>query len=204
MSKNIVPCGGFELGDSLVINDGKLDLAPGAGGVTVDSELSDTSENPVQNKVIKAALGALRFDVPVYFDLMTRTVSCPVSVSDIVEKVMAGFYPVAILTGAYGGQSSILGYSIGFVNKGEEVVFYFFDSMTQMEKDGVTYPLAIQTVIISDSGATLSPTEETLIEGLMLSGQNGIIMPSSTLGSSKKFKITVNDSDAITATEVTT
>ena len=30
MSK--VPCGGFELGDSLVINDGKLDLAPGAGG----------------------------------------------------------------------------------------------------------------------------------------------------------------------------
>ena len=32
MSKNVVPCGGFELGDSLVINDGKLDLAEGAGG----------------------------------------------------------------------------------------------------------------------------------------------------------------------------
>lgn len=30
MSK--IPCGGFELGDSLVVNDGKLDLAPGAGG----------------------------------------------------------------------------------------------------------------------------------------------------------------------------
>ena len=30
MSK--VPCGGFELGDSLVVNDGKLDLAPGVGG----------------------------------------------------------------------------------------------------------------------------------------------------------------------------
>lgn len=58
MSKNIVPCGGFELGESLVINDGKLDLAEGAGGVTVDSELSDTSENPVQNKVVKAALDA--------------------------------------------------------------------------------------------------------------------------------------------------
>lgn len=57
MSK--IPCGGFELGDSLVVNDGKLDLAPGAGGgVTVDSELSDTSENPVQNKVVKAALDA--------------------------------------------------------------------------------------------------------------------------------------------------
>ena len=33
MSKNVVPCGGFELGDSLEIKDGKLDLADGAGGV---------------------------------------------------------------------------------------------------------------------------------------------------------------------------
>ena len=33
MSK--VPCGGFELDDSLVINDGKLGLAPGAGGSEV-------------------------------------------------------------------------------------------------------------------------------------------------------------------------
>ena len=32
MSKNIVPCGGFELGDSLEIKDGKLDLVDGAGG----------------------------------------------------------------------------------------------------------------------------------------------------------------------------
>ena len=132
----------------------------------------------------------MRFDVPVYLDLMTSTVSCPVSVSDIVEKVMAGFYPVAILT--------------GFVNRGEEVVFYFFDSMTQMKKDGVTYPLAIQTVIISDSGATLSPTEKTLIDGLMLSNQDGFIMASYTPGSSKKFRITVDDNGTITATEVTT
>ena len=32
MSKNVVPCGGFELGDSLEIKDGKLDLAGGVGG----------------------------------------------------------------------------------------------------------------------------------------------------------------------------
>ena len=30
MSKKI-PCGGFELGDSLVVKDGKLDLAEGGG-----------------------------------------------------------------------------------------------------------------------------------------------------------------------------
>ena len=28
----------------------------GTGGLTIDSELSDTSENPVENKVIKKAL----------------------------------------------------------------------------------------------------------------------------------------------------
>ena len=40
--------------------DGKLWTAPsgGSGSVTVDGALSDTSENPVQNKVVKAALDA--------------------------------------------------------------------------------------------------------------------------------------------------
>ena len=54
---NKIPCGGFELDDSLVMENGKLGVAPGAS-VVVDSELSDTSTNPVQNKVIKSALDA--------------------------------------------------------------------------------------------------------------------------------------------------
>ena len=33
---------------------------------------------------------------------------------------------------------------------------------------------------------------------------DGIIIPSSTAGSTKKFKLTVNDTGAISATEVTT
>ena len=54
---NKIPCGGFELDDSLVMENGKLGVAPGAS-VAVDSELSDTSTNPVQNKVVKSALDA--------------------------------------------------------------------------------------------------------------------------------------------------
>ena len=45
-----------EQGDAVILGaDGKVpsDLV---GGVTVDDALSDTSENPVQNKVVKAAL----------------------------------------------------------------------------------------------------------------------------------------------------
>ena len=171
--------------------------------MVVDSELSATSTNPVQNKVIKSALDALRFDVPVYFDLVTRDVSCPVSFSEIVEKFYAGFYPVAILTGVYGNQSAIIGYSIGFVNKEAEFIFYFFDALTSLIKDGNTYPLAIQTVIISESGATISKPSTTLISGLQVSGQSGFIMESSTGGPSKKFRIEVDDSGTISATEVT-
>lgn len=37
---------------------------PPIPGITIDSELSDTSENPVQNKVITAALKAAIADIP--------------------------------------------------------------------------------------------------------------------------------------------
>lgn len=39
MSK--VPCGGFELDESLALNNGKLGLAPGAGGVSSWNDLTD-------------------------------------------------------------------------------------------------------------------------------------------------------------------
>ena len=72
---NKIPCGGFYLDDMLNVNDsGELSINGGTpyqqlvtdgngntrweDKMVVDSELSDTSENPVQNKVIKAALDA--------------------------------------------------------------------------------------------------------------------------------------------------
>ena len=72
---NKIPCGGFYLDDMLNVNDsGKLSIKGGLpyqqlvtdgdgntrweNKMIVDSELSDTSENPVQNKVVKAALDA--------------------------------------------------------------------------------------------------------------------------------------------------
>jgi len=43
-------------GTSITIADGVISASGGGGGVTVDSALSDTSTNPVQNKVVNAAL----------------------------------------------------------------------------------------------------------------------------------------------------
>lgn len=45
---------------------------PSGSSITVDSELSDTSENPVQNKVIKAALDDLEAQIPNTSDLEAR------------------------------------------------------------------------------------------------------------------------------------
>lgn len=46
MSKNIVPCGGFELGESLIMKDGKLD----ANGDFIVTFTFDDSENIVSDK----------------------------------------------------------------------------------------------------------------------------------------------------------
>ena len=46
MSKNIVPCGGFELGESLIMKDGKLD----ANGDFIVTFTPDDSENIVSDK----------------------------------------------------------------------------------------------------------------------------------------------------------
>lgn len=48
----------YIVGTSLYIWDGTQFVQIGGGNITVDSALSDSSENPVQNKVVKAAIDA--------------------------------------------------------------------------------------------------------------------------------------------------
>jgi hypothetical protein len=46
----------YEAGDGISIENNVISATGGGGSVTVDNELSSSSENPVQNKIIKAAL----------------------------------------------------------------------------------------------------------------------------------------------------
>lgn len=51
MSKNVVPCGGFKLDGTLKIDDGKLGLAEGAGGVQSDYNQNDeTAKDYIKNR----------------------------------------------------------------------------------------------------------------------------------------------------------
>ena len=71
----------------------------GGTGVTVDSVLSDTSENPVQNKVLKAAL-----------DAKAASASVPTKVSDLTND--SGFITNAALSG-YATEAELEGYVTG-------------------------------------------------------------------------------------------
>jgi len=83
----------------------------GGGGVTVDPELSDSSENPVQNKAINAAIAELQAaieavnnDYKVTFTIDGETLTADKSVADINAAAAAdkNVYAVAeIITGTY-------------------------------------------------------------------------------------------------------
>ena len=62
MSK--VPCGGFELDESLALNNGKLGLAPGAGGggafvvnFAIDKDTSKIAADKTYAEISEAAMG---------------------------------------------------------------------------------------------------------------------------------------------------
>jgi len=52
--------------------DTTLDIPTGGASITVDSELSDTSENPVQNKVIYAAIAQLQSQIGTINDTLNN------------------------------------------------------------------------------------------------------------------------------------
>ena len=61
---------------------------PTGQSVTVDSSLSDTSENPVQNKVIKAALDALEAQIPDTSDLESRVAALETLLLNYADTIL--------------------------------------------------------------------------------------------------------------------
>ena len=118
---NKIPCGGFYLDDMLNVNDsGELSInggtpyqqlvTDGEGNarwedkMVVDSELSDTSENPVQNKVIKSALDALSaFVVHMSVDTSSGSLGVDVTNAEIYNACAEGrlVFLFANLSGAF-------------------------------------------------------------------------------------------------------
>ena len=202
MSK--IPCGGFELGDGLEVKDGKLDLVGGAGGVTVDSELSDTSENPVQNKVVKAALDAKPdvFAVTFFMNEETGEIFTDRTFDEIKTAYNSGLYVLAKLVAIFGDIRLIKGFSATCNYAPAKEIIYFTFAFGKTGDDAYNFgKVLIGSISIDFNNNIVVNGSNSYISNMIV--DNYFIMPSVTMGSTKKFYIEVDDSGTISAKEVT-
>lgn len=140
---------------------------PGAdGGVTVDAELSDTSTNPVQNKVVKTNMDALFTKIKTNLDIISSNL--PTKVSDLEND--AGYLTQ---------HQSLDGYAKTSVANTWNAQQTFNDLMLYQEKyttygvNGTSFKPAVSTIRCTVTGAfTLNLA--TLV-GKLSSGQSSVL-----------------------------
>ena len=213
MSK--VPCGGFELDESLALNNGKLGLAPGAGGSQADWNVTDSADPAfIKNKPFGKEKGAVirsvsglswsentgykkdeyQYKSNVDTNVFKTLDEIPdIDGSSIIQVVVDGVtYSNMTIDYTDGGGA----YSID-VHSEECPVF--ISSVNAYMADTVTVTfLSNRTDINSVQVIDLDK------DSIKAMSSDYIEFASTTSGSSKKFKITVDDTGTISATEITT
>jgi hypothetical protein len=136
------------------------------GGVTVDAELSDTSTNPVQNKVVKTNMDALFTKIKTNLDIISSNL--PTKVSDLEND--AGYLTQ---------HQSLDGYAKTSVANTWNAQQTFNDLMLYQEKyttygvNGTSFKPAVSTIRCTVTGAfTLNLA--TLV-GKLSSGQSSVL-----------------------------
>ena len=220
MSK--IPCGGFELGDSLVVNDGKLDLAPSAGGGL------PTGGAPYQQLVTDGEGNAKWEDRLCYRVVELQEIGNATIQSNDSSGLESGYY----------FQNATLNISL-LGNAGKKYVIEFngmkYDCVCRQTNDNFIFAIGNSAIVDAAKEDTGEPffiyesmegfnvvywressgnpvtvvsyveKESTKkIPSEYLPDVSSVVLPSSTSGSSKKFRITVDDNGTISATEVTT
>ena len=209
-----IPCGGFYLSDTLGMDEnGKLGVnggepykslvTDGDGGVKWedrlaydDSKLVVDSGNAVKYvKVSDEVPSWASINSPIKYWLSEGS-----SVTDNPERY------VDLGNGSFmaQGASFIMTDNVEVLGSGSNVVFpekgvYFFSLPNVGYTSGVASADSDTPEITWDGNIG---TLKTIDPKYIPSELNEIILPSSTSGSSKKFKITVDDSGTITATEI--
>ena len=160
------------------IQDAIIDLEQ-SGTITVDSALSSTSENPVQNKVINQALGA---KAPLASPTFTGTPKAPTAASgtNTTQIAITAFVKTAIdhqLSATYKAAGSVASISalpapsasyLGYVYDVESA---FTTTADFVEGAGVSYPAGTDVAIIAvQSGGTTTYKYDALSGFVDLSG----------------------------------
>jgi hypothetical protein len=160
------------------IQDAIIDLEQ-RGTITVDSALSSTSENPVQNKVINQALGA---KAPLASPTFTGTPKAPTAAAgtNTTQIATTAFVKTAIdnrLSATYKAAGSVASISalpapsasyLGYVYDVESA---FTTTADFVEGAGVSYPAGTDVAIIAvQSGSTTTYKYDALSGFVDLSG----------------------------------
>ena len=217
---NKIPCGGFYLDDMLNVNDnGELSIKGGTpyqqlvtdgdgntrweDKMVVDNELSATSTNPVQNKVIKSALDAKlgAYEVTITMNGKTGETSVDKTFDEIKTAYSSGMFMFAKYVVSFGDINIIRGFSATCnYNPASNKIFFNFvlGGPSNDERNGVS----LGSISIDSNNNVVIQDGESVLLGVV-SIDERIILNSSTDGSTKKFRITVDDSGTISATEMT-
>ncbi len=223
---NKIPCGGFYLSDTLGVDEnGKLGVnggepykslvTDGDGNVKWEDRLAyeDKEIIPPLNIVWDGNTEGLENANPDPSGTPIYKMSDVIPPDEQIRTLVWTIYE----SGEVKYASDILKTAPSY-NNGNYFVWSDY-GLVITKKDNVTIPgslLGFNPVTIANKGIYL-PVASTLVgdsveavveiipidKKFIPSELNEIILPSSTSGSSKKFKITVNDNGAITATEVT-
>lgn len=207
---NKIPCGGFYLSDTLGVDEnGKLGVnggepfkslvTDGDGGVKWEDRLAYDDSRVVVDGEDGVKLVKVADEVPSW-----ATVDSPIK------------YWLSNGNNSTANPTDYL--DLG--NGNFSIVLAFFITVDGFEVDGIVFPekgvyfAKLRGVYPTGVASADSDTPEITWDGnietiktidpkFIPSELNEVILPSSTSGSSKKFKITVNDNGAISATEVT-
>ena len=218
--KNKIPCGGFYLDDTLNVNDsGELSIKGGIpyqqlvtdgdgnarweDKMIVDSELSDTSTNPVQNKVIKSALDAKLgvYEVTITMNGMTGETSVDKTFDEIKTAYSSGMLMFAKYVISYEDMNIIRGLSTTCnYRPSDNTIIFTFGFGEAVLEGGEQRSAKIGTIAIDSNNNIAIQDRDSVISSIV---SNRIVLISQAPGSTKQFKITVDDTGTISATEVT-
>ena len=207
---NKIPCGGFYLDDMLnVNNNGELSIngdtpyqqlvTDGDGGVKWEDRLAYDDSKVVVYAGDNIRLVRVSDEVPSF-------VSDGASVNVWISNGTKQAYSVVEHgNGNFGVNEFVFIFSSDNVNFNEGVVIpkkgvYFLSIPDNYYVTGIASADSDTPEIVWDGNIG---TLKTIDPKYIPSELNELILPSSTSGSTKKFKITVNDNGAISATEVT-
>ena len=206
---NKIPCGGFYLDNMLnVNNNGELSIN---GGTPYQQLVTDGEGNTKWEDRLAYESSRIVVDTPDDISFVYITDEIP------DEKMQQGEPCTVFLNRGPSHSDNISSRVPDTIYSADGVIFILMDNV---EYDGVVWPkrgvyfsysaeydayvtrisFDVSTKIVWDGKVE---NVKTVDPKYIPSELNEIILPSSTSGSTKKFKITVNDNGAIPATEVT-